>query len=407
MDIIDNDFKGESAAEDNTENTKNVETAVSENDSDVVRSNEGKDVVQTEAATENEKKTGAEADGASEVSAEKQKISFGKAYGRFAVIFVSLFAFIIATGLAQIVVPNIIKEYDPQFIKPDWFESALSVATMYLVGLPVAAIILLFLTKEPEIAKKRISFGKWLKLFCIASAMMYAGSLLSNIINSALSFLPGTNVHNIVEEIMSGPIWASALSSVVLAPVLEELLFRKLIIDRIRGYGEKFAIFISALSFGLLHGNFEQFFYTFAIGLLFGYVYTKTGKLWYTISLHAAINFMFGVVNMLVANGTDGLREALLGVMNGEVAAEEFIGGISAYIVPILLALLNSLAVAAIVICGIIFFITGIRKGLTFKGSRFELEKGKLSVAAVWSNVGFWLFALYTILAFASSIFIV
>ena len=38
--------------------------------------------------------------------------------------------------------------------------------------------------------------------------------------------------------------------------------------DRLLGYGQKTAIIISGIMFGMAHGNFSQFFYAFGIGIL-------------------------------------------------------------------------------------------------------------------------------------------
>ena len=72
----------------------------------------------------------------------------------------------------------------------------------------------------------------------------------------------------------------------------EELLFRKLLTERIVKYGELPAVLASGLFFGLFHGNLNQFSYAFLIGLFLGFIYVKTGKLRYTIGLHMAINFI-------------------------------------------------------------------------------------------------------------------
>ena len=45
-----------------------------------------------------------------------------------------------------------------------------------------------------------------------------------------------------------------------------------------------------------LHPSHSQLFYAFALGLVFGYVYLKTGKLRYSIGLHMLINFIGSVV---------------------------------------------------------------------------------------------------------------
>ena len=78
--------------------------------------------------------------------------------------------------------------------------------------------------------------------------------------------------------------------------VVEEIAFRKLIIDRTVQFGEKNAVLFSAMIFGLMHGNFYQAFYAFGIGLVFGYIYTRSGKIRYTIILHIIFNLICGVL---------------------------------------------------------------------------------------------------------------
>ena len=67
--------------------------------------------------------------------------------------------------------------------------------------------------------------------------------------------------------------------AVLIAPTAEELLFRKLLTERIVKYGELAAVLASGLFFGLFHGNLNQFSYAFLLGLFLGFIYVKTGKL--------------------------------------------------------------------------------------------------------------------------------
>ncbi len=76
------------------------------------------------------------------------------------------------------------------------------------------------------------------------------------------------------------------------APVLEELAFRKLILDRVHPYGELIGALTSALLFGLFHGNAAQFPLAFGFGIVSSLVYLKTGKISYSILLHMLINLM-------------------------------------------------------------------------------------------------------------------
>ena len=116
----------------------------------------------------------------------------------------------------------------------------------------------------------------------------------------------GQPMGNQVEEmIMDMSLWAVIVSAVILAPIMEELIFRKLVLDRLAGYGPAVAMVVSALVFGLAHGNFYQFFYAFLLGLIFAYIYLRTGKVRYSMMLHMMVNFCGSVIPILLLRVAD------------------------------------------------------------------------------------------------------
>lgn len=81
------------------------------------------------------------------------------------------------------------------------------------------------------------------------------------------------------------------LWAVVLAPVLEELLFRGILLRKVqRAAGTLPAVLISALLFGLYHGNLSQGITAAAAGLALGYAYVRTDALLVSVVMHAAAN---------------------------------------------------------------------------------------------------------------------
>ena len=80
------------------------------------------------------------------------------------------------------------------------------------------------------------------------------------------------------------------LVAMIGAPVFEELIFRKFLIDRLLPFGEKAAVIFTALLFGMAHMNAGQFFLAFLLGLLLALVYIRTGNILYTMALHFMIN---------------------------------------------------------------------------------------------------------------------
>jgi len=77
----------------------------------------------------------------------------------------------------------------------------------------------------------------------------------------------------------------------VVAPVTEEMVFRGFLLGGLlRCYSPRKAILISAALFMVFHLNPYQFFSTFAVGLLLGWVFWKTRSVWPCVLLHAANN---------------------------------------------------------------------------------------------------------------------
>ena len=84
---------------------------------------------------------------------------------------------------------------------------------------------------------------------------------------------------------------AMVLSVCVLAPVLEEMLFRGIVLRSfLLLYPRGAAIAGSALLFGFAHLNIHQFLVALVIGGLSGHLYARTRSLLPSISLHAAFN---------------------------------------------------------------------------------------------------------------------
>ncbi len=84
------------------------------------------------------------------------------------------------------------------------------------------------------------------------------------------------------------------LMVVVLAPVLEEILFRGIILKGLinKGVLPNNAIWISSLVFAIVHGNPWQFVGALLLGMVLGLVYFKTESILTVIVLHALNNLL-------------------------------------------------------------------------------------------------------------------
>ena len=132
-------------------------------------------------------------------------------------------------------------------------------------------------------------------------SMMYIANIIGNILTTVIGMFKGGQVNNQLLDVASSiDIWMSLLFMVICAPLVEEYVFRKLIVDRTIRYGQGVAIVTSGLMFGLFHGNLNQFIYAFVLGMFLAFLYVKTGNLKITIALHMIVNFLGGVVSTLI-----------------------------------------------------------------------------------------------------------
>ena len=192
----------------------------------------------------------------------------------------------------------------PWYYSAWWMTWILSLVPLYAVGLPLLWLVLRRADKAPHntlcvnayaVTEKKppFTFGKWMLLLVIGLGCMYAGGLAGNIIMSILSDIVGYDYANGLNSLLdNSPLWMTFLGTCIVAPLGEELMFRKLLIDRARRYGDVTAILLSGLLFGLFHGNLFQFFYAFLLGMILAYVYTRSGNLWWCVAMHAVVNFL-------------------------------------------------------------------------------------------------------------------
>ena len=225
----------------------------------------------------------------------------------FSRIGISLSVLLAVTFVMQYVMYFLALWLLPTIANAWWFQWVLSFVPLYGVGLP--AFLLSFtgikkalpcdtyVSQGITLPKPRFGILHFLLMVVIGFGLLYIGNFIGTISMSVLSTVTGYDYQNaLVSMVDNSPTWMVFLGTVILAPIGEEFLFRKLLIDRTRGLGDIASILISATFFGLFHGNFFQFFYAFLLGVVLAYMYTWSGKIWWSVGLHMFINLMGGVV---------------------------------------------------------------------------------------------------------------
>ncbi len=280
-----------------------------------------------------------------------------------------------------------------------WFLIALNLVSMYVFGLPVTVAIIKNRPAPKISAGRKMTTGEFLTSFCIVIGITYAGNIIGNILMAIVQVMLGKSIDNPLDILLDGTsIGIQLFSVLVVAPLLEEFIFRKCVVTALAKYSHGGAILISGLAFGICHGNFYQFFYAFAIGIVFAYLYLKTGRLRYTIALHFLVNFLGGAVPLLLQDGLSALEEiATLENLTAAIALFQDNG------LEILLLLIYLLFMWGIAITGVILFLVK-RKGFRLSPDRPCIPSG-VRFRTMFINSGMILMILMGLFLFVTSIF--
>lgn len=303
-----------------------------------------------------------------------------KQYSRLGFCFTAFFGITLAVQVGAV---GIFTLFAPELVKTlqqtTWFFALLSAAPMYLVAFPAVMALLVLIKPVPPLGGDCFHTQDLVLLGVMGMGVGFGGNILSQVLDF---FLSNGSAESAAEEVlMNSNMLLDLAISVFAAPVVEELLFRKCFIDRIGGYGERTAVILSGLLFGLAHGNIQQFFYAFGLGMIWAYVYVRTRNIGYTIAFHMLFNLIGGIFAMSVYQGMMGNEDPF-----SIVGRVKFFTGIDLTAVwQILCSHLSILYFSMNIVCmagGIVILICKRRK-IHFRQGLREIPDGRIFSAAV------------------------
>ena len=262
----------------------------------------------------------------------------------------------VVVNLAQMIMITIFNVVNPAFESNGWFRYLLIAVSFYLIGFPICCLILKSIPDGQKREEENLTFGGFIKFFLISYFIMVLLNLFTMGFLWIVGNFKGSDVVNPLENVISNSsVLATIIFAGILSPIIEEVLFRGVMLNKLRTYGDKIAIITTALLFGLFHENFSQFFYAVGLGMIFAYVTLKTGTIKYSIGLHIMINMMGGVI------GTQALSSTIATMIFGIV-------------------------VWIFVIAGLILFVKDFKK-ISLLPGEVTIEKGHI-LSETWLNVG-------------------
>ena len=180
--------------------------------------------------------------------------------------------------------------------------------------LAVAVAVLIFVIRKKRVSME-IGLHQTDPMFVILAAFIGFGGTV--VVSFLMNIIPFTDsmwetYNEGMDQITQDYGIVAVIATVIVAPLVEEFFFRGLIFSRLaRGMNIYIAAVVSALMFGVAHGNFIQGTYAFLLGLLLCFVYVKSRSLWGAIAVHMGFN-SFSFVMDLISD-----ESAQYGIMTG------------------------------------------------------------------------------------------
>ena len=193
---------------------------------------------------------------------------------------------------------------DAQMIVDSFMSSPyFSIYSLTVSFIPIAISILIFclvtkrrlgvISAKPTVDKK--NFTAYTVFGSSAIVLSSVASVLSQKLLDVFSF-KGTEI------VIPNGLFATAifvLANVIIAPIIEETLFRFLILERLRRYGDVFAVLASAFMFSMLHASFTNYAYSFVSGIVYGFLAVYTGSMLSPLIIHILNNAISVVLVLL------------------------------------------------------------------------------------------------------------
>ncbi len=160
-----------------------------------------------------------------------------------------------------------------------------------IISFTVALIIVLLLLKTDMSMRQDASLSKTLfwSVFGVFLALA-AQSIAAMIEMNLLGIEPGSQNTEFIVNLVKMTPWLIVVTSVI-GPILEEIIFRKIIFGTlVPKLGFFLSAIISAIVFAVVHLDFSHLLIYTAMGLVFAYLYSKTKQILVPIVAHVMMN---------------------------------------------------------------------------------------------------------------------
>lgn len=199
-------------------------------------------------------------------------------------------AFLVAVVVFQIIFTVLFARFLPEVMQKPWYPFLISALPNYVVGMPLFYFLTRNIPDTPRVRGERFTLGTVLRYAVIGIAISYLFALLGDLLNAPFVEIYGVDENMLEDLILNADLPSTILFVVLLAPLLEELVFRKRYLTKALQFGKTRAVVAGGIAFGLFHLNIPQFVYATALGIFWGMVYVRHRSYALVVVLHMITN---------------------------------------------------------------------------------------------------------------------
>ena len=159
-------------------------------------------------------------------------------------------------------------------------------STAYILDIPMIYYFIRNNKKKKYfVTKEKMNIGSFIGCF----ALMALITAIIGIISLVFKLKIESNDNSILPDYPTLYVNMTLFSTIIIAPIIEEMIFRGVIMNDLKEYGYKTAIIINSVLFGLAHTEIEKVIITIFLGIIFSYVAYRY-SLRYSVLLHMVWN---------------------------------------------------------------------------------------------------------------------
>lgn len=224
-----------------------------------------------------------------------ERIDTGKIKVREIGILGAIAIFVLHIVSDILMIPIYLAEAKFSISSPDMLFFIESIGSLIIKIIIIKWLLKIYSKKEEVVQKENTAISKKYYIYTIIIILIFR-IIFDNSIGLLVEQIPvNENIEEAFNQLFKYPIIA-VVSICIVAPIYEEVIYRGIMLKGLsKKYNDKVAIVVSALLFAIMHMNFQQGINAFLLGIVMGYLYTKTKSLYVSIFAHF-INNGVGII---------------------------------------------------------------------------------------------------------------